>query len=47
MLLMCVPTVFRETDISAAIWGRDKFVGRYRRTRSSLGLSCSGSGGGG
>ena len=41
MLRMWVLTVFTETDSSLAISGRDRFVGRYRSTRSSLGLSCS------
>ena len=41
MLRMWVLTVFTETDNSPAISGRDRFVGRYRSTRSSLGLSCS------
>ena len=35
---MCVLTVFGETDSSSAISGRDRFVGRYRSTRSSPGL---------
>ena len=47
MLRMCVLTVFGETDSSPAISGRDKFVGRYRSTLSSPGLSSSASGGGG
>ena len=47
MLRMCVLTVFGETDNSPAISGRDKFVGRYRSTLSSPGLSSSASGGGG
>ncbi len=41
MLRMWVLTVFTETDSSLAISGRERFVGRYRSTRSSLGLSCS------
>ena len=41
MLRTCVLTVFTETDSSRAISGRDRLVGRYRSTRSSLGLSCS------
>ena len=41
MLRIWVLTVFTETDSSLAISGRDRFVGRYRSTRSSLGLSCS------
>jgi hypothetical protein len=41
MLRMWVLTVFTETDSSLAISGRDRLVGRYRSTRSSLGLSCS------
>ena len=41
MLRMCVLTVFTDTDSSAAISGRDRFVGRYRSTFSSPGLSSS------
>ena len=41
MLRRCVLTVFSETDSSPAISGRDRFVGRYRSTRSSPGLSSS------
>ena len=41
MLRMCVLTVFTDTDSSVAISGRDRFVGRYRSTRSSPGLSSS------
>ena len=37
MLRMCVLTVFTDTDSSAAISGRDRFVGRYRSTFSSPG----------
>ena len=44
MLRMWVLTVFTDTDSSLAISGRERFVGRYRSTRSSLGLSCSISG---
>jgi hypothetical protein len=36
-----VLTVFNETDSSLAISGRDRFVGRYRSTLSSPGLSSS------
>ena len=42
MFRMCVLTVLMETWSSRAISGRVRFVGRYRSTRSSLGLSCSG-----
>ena len=45
MLLMCVLTVCRETDSSPAISDLDRFVGRYRSTLSSPGLSSSVSGG--
>ena len=41
MLRTCVLTVFGETDSSPAISGRDRFVGRYRSTLSSPGLSSS------
>ena len=41
MLRRCVLTVFTETDSSLAISGRDRFVGRYRSTLSSPGLSSS------
>ena len=41
MLRMCVLTVFTDTDSSLAISGRDRFVGRYRSTLSSPGLSSS------
>ena len=41
MLRTCVFTVFTETDSSPAISGLDRFVGRYRSTLSSLGLSSS------
>jgi hypothetical protein len=44
MLRMCVLTVFPETDSSLAISDRDRFVGRYRSTLSSPGLSSSVSG---
>ena len=44
MLRMCVLTVFGETDSSPAICGLDRFVGRYRSTLSSPGLSSSGCG---
>jgi len=37
MLRMCALTVFGETDSWPAISGRDRFVGRYRSTRSSPG----------
>jgi hypothetical protein len=33
--------VFSETDSSPAISGRDRFVGRYRSTRSSPELSSA------
>ena len=46
MLRTCVLTVFTETDSSLAISGLDRFVGRYRSTLSSVGLSSSTSGGG-
>ena len=39
MLRMWVLTVFSETDSSPAICGRDRLVGRYRSTRSSVRLS--------
>src|SRR6185437_10212721 len=45
MLRRCELTVFSETDSSPAISGRDRFVGRYRSTLSSPGLSSSISGG--
>jgi hypothetical protein len=45
MLRMCALTVFGETDSWSAISGRDRFVGRYRGTRSSPGLSSSADGG--
>jgi hypothetical protein len=38
MLRMCVLTVFTDTDSSAAISCRDRFVGRYRSTFSSPAL---------
>ena len=41
MLRMCVLTVFGETDRSRAISSLDRFVGRYRSTLSSPGLSSS------
>jgi hypothetical protein len=41
MLRGWVLTVFGETDSWAAISGRDRFVGRYRSTRSSPGLSSA------
>ena len=41
MLRMCVLTVFTDTDSSAAISGRDRFIGRYRSTFSSPWLSSS------
>jgi hypothetical protein len=41
MLRMWVLTVLTGTDSSPAISGRDRFVGRYRSTRSSLEVSCS------
>ena len=44
MLRRCVLTVFTETDSSPAISGRDRFVGRYRSTLSSPGLSSSAGG---
>ena len=44
MLRRCVLTVFSETDSSPAISGRDRFVGRYRSTLSSPGLSSSAGG---
>src|SRR5260370_20146320 len=46
MLRRCVLTVFGETDSSPAISGRDRFVGRYRSTRSARGLSSSAGGDG-
>ena len=39
MLRICVLTVFGETDSPLAISRRDRFVGRYRSTLSSPGLS--------
>ena len=47
MLRTCVLTVFTETDSSLAISGLDRFVGRYRSTLSSPGLSSSAGGGAG
>jgi hypothetical protein len=47
MLRMWVLTVFTETDSSLAISGRERLVGRYRSTLSSLGLSSSAGGDGG
>ncbi len=44
MLRTCVLTVLGETDSSPAISGRDRFVGRYRSTLSSPGLSSSAGG---
>src|SRR6266508_4612473 len=41
MLRTWVLTVFTETDSSLAISGLERLVGRYRSTRSSLGLSSS------
>ena len=41
MLRMCVLTVFTDTDSSAAIPCRDRFVGRYRSTFSSPALISS------
>src|ERR1700736_3054028 len=38
MLRMCALTVFTDTDSSAAISCRDRFVGRYRSTFSSPAL---------
>ena len=40
MLPRCVLTVFTETDSAPAISGRDRFVGRYFSTLSSLRVSC-------
>jgi hypothetical protein len=46
MLRMCALIVFGETDSSPAISGQDKWLGRYRSTRSSPGLSSSAGGDG-
>ena len=46
ILRRCVLTVFSEMDSSPAISGLDRFVGRYRSTLSSLGLSSCASGAG-
>jgi hypothetical protein len=46
MLRTFVLTVFTETDSSLAISGLDRFVGRYRNTLNSHGLSSSVSGDG-
>src|SRR6266851_5374617 len=40
MLRIWVLTVFTETDSSLAVSGLERFVGRYRSTRSSLGLAA-------
>src|SRR5258705_2961005 len=39
MLRIWVLTVFTETDSSLAVSGLERFVGRYRSTRNSLGLA--------
>ena len=41
MLRMCVLTVFTDTDSSAAISCRDRFVGRYRSTLTAPALISS------
>ena len=46
MLRICALTVFGETDNWPAISGRDRLVGKYRSTLSSLGVSSSADGSG-